>query len=88
MNTNQPNDDSGPAFPYTTKSKDQFPDGTVIERTIGNSGMTLRDYFAAAAMQGILMNYTTEKFGATESEVAKYAYRYADAMLAARKATP
>jgi len=46
--------------------------------------MTLRDYFAAAALQGALMNYTTEKFGCTEQTVAQYAYRYSDAMLAAR----
>lgn len=50
----------------------------------GEGGMTLRDYFAAAALQGILMNYTTEKFGANEETVARYAYRYADAMLAER----
>ncbi len=58
-----------------------FPCGWLV----GENGMTMRDYFAAAALQGALMNYTTEKFGATEETVAIYAYRYADAMLAARQ---
>ena len=43
-------------------------------------GMTLRDYFAAKAMQGILFE------GLDESETAKNAYAMADAMLKARKA--
>ena len=50
--------------------------------------MSLRDYFAAKSLAGILMNYTTAKFGATEQTVAEYAYRYADAMLRAREAKP
>ena len=42
-------------------------------------GMTLRDYFAAKAMQGILFE------GLDESETAKNAYAMADAMLKARE---
>jgi len=42
------------------------------------TGMTLRDYFAAKAMQGILFE------GLDESETAKNAYAMADAMIAAR----
>jgi hypothetical protein len=61
-------------------------------------GMTLRDYFAAKAMQGLLVNVdddTCESLteeGATReqqdlaNEYATFAYRYADAMLAAREA--
>jgi hypothetical protein len=52
-------------------------------------GATLRDYFAAAALQGILANPTTVAGGATwdvvGAEVAKVAYIVADAMLAARE---
>ncbi len=44
------------------------------------TGMTLRDYFAAKAMQGILFE------GLDESETAKNAYAMADAMLKAREA--
>lgn len=42
------------------------------------TGMTLRDYFAAKAMQGILFE------GLEPEETAKHAYRMADAMLKAR----
>ena len=44
-----------------------------------HSGMTLRDYFAAKAMQGITATdtYTTE-------DTAQIAYEQADAMLKAR----
>ena len=43
--------------------------------------MTLRDYFAAKAMQGILY------VGLEPVETAKHAYEMADAMMAARSAT-
>jgi hypothetical protein len=42
-------------------------------------GMTLRDYFAAKAMQGILFE------GLDPSETAKHAYEMADTMLKARE---
>jgi hypothetical protein len=61
-----------PAFP-TWSAKD------VVQ------GMTLRDYFAAAAMQGLL---STEYFrGMPYKLVAEDAYRAADAMMEARDAT-
>lgn len=45
-----------------------------------NDGMTLRDYFAAKAMQGIQsrVNWDT-------AAIARLAYEQADAMLEARK---
>ena len=46
-----------------------------------NDGMTLRDYFAAAALQGNLIEPTV-----SNDQVAKYAYSLADAMLKAREA--
>jgi hypothetical protein len=46
-----------------------------------SSGMTLRDYFAAAALQGNLIEPT-----ASNDDVAKWAYSLADAMLKAREA--
>ena len=65
----------GPAFP-TTKPLDSWDDP--------NQGMTLRDYFAAKAMQGVLAGYVT---GLPPSEMtAEAAYKYADAMLKAREA--
>ena len=44
-------------------------------------GMTLRDYFAAKAMQGILFE------GLDENQTARHAYEMADAMLRAREET-
>ncbi len=55
------------AFPVETKDYVQL-------------GMTLRDYFAAKAMQGILFE------GLEPEETAKHAYAMADAMLKAREA--
>lgn len=54
-----------------------------------NNGMTLRDYFAAKAMQAVLsspVNFVFEgkKIDHSETEVSKMAYIYEDAMLKAR----
>ena len=63
----------GPAFPQTDSR-------VVAALSIANSqGMTLRDYFAAKAMQGLTTNSTNPK------EIAQAAYIVADAMLEARK---
>jgi len=43
-------------------------------------GLTMRDYFAAKAMQGILFE------GLNEAETAKNAYAIADAMMEVRNA--
>lgn len=61
----------GPAFP----AKDS--DGYWAE------GMTLRDYFAAKAMQGICTNSALGNWSA--KIIAREAYEIADAMLKARK---
>jgi hypothetical protein len=47
------------------------------------AGMTLRDYFAAAVMTGVVAHETRGC-----DELAARAYALADAMLAARKAVP
>ncbi len=65
----------GSAFPYEQK----FGDGTAMRHI----GMTLRDYFAAKAMQGSL---AASVFDYAEIELeAQNAYAIADAMLKARK---
>jgi hypothetical protein len=51
-----------------------FPDG------LGNKGMSLRDYFAAQAMQALIDN------DGLFSEIPTQAYALADAMLKAREA--
>lgn len=45
-------------------------------------GITIRDYFAAAAMQGMITR--TASYGDCPEKMAPYAYKYADAMLAER----
>ena len=64
--------DGGQAFPRAVQFDDAF---------INGHGMTLRDYFAAAALQGNLIEPT-----ASNDDVAKWAYSLADAMLKAREA--
>lgn len=48
------------------------------------TGMTLRDYFAAQALAGIVANLVHW----TDEQRAQHAYAQADAMLAARSAKP
>jgi hypothetical protein len=69
-------DTGGPAFP--TEAYD-------LERQtlVREEGMTLRDYFAAKAMQGIL---TDPEIVMGATEIADLSYKYADAMLKAREA--
>ena len=46
-------------------------------------GMTIRDYFAAKAMQGLLSADSEFKF--EDYNIAKFAYQQADLMLAERE---
>ena len=62
----------GPAFPT-------HPEGALI-----HDGMTLRDYFAAKAMQGICASGPTAEW--SNDRLSAEAYDMADAMLKARKA--
>jgi hypothetical protein len=63
-----------PAFPQTN-------DRVVASISIANSqGMTLRDYFAAKAMQTLVSKHSHE------GDVSRNAYKIADAMLKAREA--
>ena len=50
----------------------------------GEPGMTLRDYFAAKAMEGVLAGTLTPTTVWSHDEVAETAYNMADAMLKAR----
>ena len=51
----------------------------------GDGGMTLRDYFAAKAMQSNIVILEDWPGGERAADVAKYAYAMADAMLAERE---
>ena len=75
---NKDNIDGGPAFPTDGESQ------------IGNalwhhSGMTLRDYFAAKAMQAAATSPDGTD-GFTFEQRANWAYQQADAMIKARLA--
>jgi len=71
--------DGGPAFPFGQISeKTGFPVNGFYD-----PGMSLRDYFAAKAMQSILTTIADEHWRAG---VAIDAYAMADAMLKAREA--
>ena len=48
-------------------------------------GMTLRDYFAAKAMQGELASQNNEREWNDMYKLARYSYDIADAMIEARK---
>jgi len=71
-----------PAFPFVAEDES----GTMI-----NIGMTLRDYFAAKALQGICANPDDghdpeiETYDEYIKDVVKDSYEIADAMLKARK---
>mgnify|MGYP000397680460 CR=1 FL=1 len=65
-----------PAFPFVAKDKT----GMMI-----NTGMTLRDYFAAKGMQAFLDQLIKQGWHSDDLEtVAETSYRMADAMLKAR----
>ena len=66
------NTNGGPAFPI-------LQDGCQFPRA---EGMTLRDYFAAKAMQSSLLDKDRDSF--TFEQWAQASYEMADAMLAAR----
>ena len=86
--SNQIND-GGSAFPCVYYSE---PIGSIGPQLTIKGGMTLRDYFAAAALQGLLGNSEFHVETDVESEIpnaiATYAYQAADAMLKAREVKP
>ncbi len=63
-------DDGGPAFPCAGSS----------------GGMSLRDYFAAAAIQGLCASTSHDDAPAVKT-LAEWAYQQADAMLNHREKT-
>jgi hypothetical protein len=60
-----------------------FPTGTGV--TPYNAGMTLRDYFAAQALQGAISGCAARGEIVMYSDLAGLSYEMADAMLKARK---
>ena len=62
-------DDGGPAFPVDRAARK-------------HDGMSLRDWFAGMAMQGLLSD---PRYEGTQAQAVESSYRTADAMLAERK---
>ena len=65
----------GPAFPVFHQNEIT---GYIPPET---AGMTMRDYFAAKAMQGMVSDSETDLH---IEDIARISYQYADAMLKAR----
>jgi len=70
--------DGGPAFPQI----DPDPNG----ESIMFEGKSMRDYFAASALQGLIASQSGDDVGLPNPDfAADWAFRYADAMLEARE---
>ena len=83
-------DNGGYAFPIPNADFHTIAPNTIEEYKRVQSGMTLRDYFAAKAMQAIVRRYDGHSFGGGPDspqykELAGDAYFIADAMLKARE---
>jgi hypothetical protein len=74
--------DGGPAFPVG-----YFYDDKTYFEIMPSVGISLRDYFAAAALQGLMDGWlcTSKDDGITHLHFAQSAYMFADAMLKQRE---
>jgi hypothetical protein len=70
-------EDGGPAFPQHVAIS---PSGDVYGSSYYGEGMSLRDYFAGAALAGMIGSFI-----GTNEKLARNAYDVADAMIAARQ---
>lgn len=76
-------DNGGPAFPHSTQEwASPIAEGPKYLADVHYPGMTLRDYFAAKAMQGLVSN---GYLNAIWKERVEIAYEIADIMLKARE---
>jgi hypothetical protein len=75
-----------PAFPVSVPGH-VYGDGSSELPYVEQEGMTLRDYFAAKALQGFCGQYGNADPGA-QIAIAARCYALADAMLSARATTP
>jgi len=69
----------GPAYPFITW---QSPQGFCIGSL--HEGLTIRDHFAGLAMQGFAQVSAAQDWPFNPQQLAKEAYEWADAMIAAR----
>jgi hypothetical protein len=71
----------GPAFPALGR----YGRSAQLESALQQDGMTLRDYFAAKAMQGFVSD-SEWRMSRNPNETAKASYHQADEMIKARGA--
>jgi hypothetical protein len=74
-----------PAFPHVADIL-QFDGNSATVKTLTQNGMTLRDYMAAQAMQGMIAGFLADSMDIQWEVIAENAYWQADAMLKARDA--
>lgn len=85
-------DNGGPAFPFEYQNNTSRPQKSFLTENMVScggaeqyAGMTIRDYFADSAMQGICVNAGRNGLAfAKPDEIAEQAYAIADAMIAGR----
>lgn len=78
-----PKDDGGPIAPTMITRQRIAPDTISESRMDVEGGLTIRDWFAGMALQGMMANPSWDS--TLRHTVAENAYGYADAMLDARK---
>ena len=80
-------DNGGSAFPHGVEERNYDVYGDLKQSEYTDAGMTLRDYFAAKAMNAFVANPNILKTAlrADVVAVAEQAYKFADAMIEARK---
>lgn len=90
MQTGKHKATGGPVYPSIVSNNTENNligfEGEVIKpgHQVQHGGRTIRDYFAAAAMQGVLSNSSTKFNEGWMKGLAKGSYEIADAMLEAR----
>ncbi len=75
--------DRGPAFPAENIATVEA-DGNATKTVYNETGMSLRDYFASAALQGLCSGVSLHCAYENLSSLTGSAYNLADAMLKAR----
>lgn len=71
--------DGGPAFPDPGRAQSEKQ-----REKLTQTGMSLRDYFAAKAMSAFLVIHKSEPGKTMADHLSEHSYRIADAMLKAR----
>ena len=72
-----------PAFPQAKLSACTNPDCKYVREIVGQfQGMTLRDYFAAKAMQAVITKYGREYL--LDDSIGPWSYNVADQMIEER----